>query len=119
MQSLYEQIQVYLNMEEEIPFKEFNSYYQKVIKELGDSHEQFDEETLWKALFIVENVMSNAEGRAKETKGTEAKKYTKMAQRLQLWAKNFATRLGQAGYTEEDINERFNTMFEEGAPANS
>lgn len=117
MQALYDQIQVYLNMDEEIPFKEFNDFYRRVLDELGNNHASFDEEMVWKNLFVVENVMSNAEGRAKETKGAESKKYAKMAQRLQLWAKNLAGRLGEAGYTEEDISERFNSMLEEGTPA--
>ncbi|GAE36639.1 hypothetical protein [Halalkalibacter akibai] len=117
MQALYDQIQVYLNMEEEISFKEFSEYYRKVLAELGEVQESLDEEGVWKALFIVENVMSNAEGRAKEGRGSESKKYAKMADRLQLWAKNLAARLGQAGYTEEDISERFNKMLEEGTPA--
>ncbi|GAE24630.1 hypothetical protein JCM9140_573 [Halalkalibacter wakoensis JCM 9140] len=116
MQALYDQIQVYLNMEEEISFKEFSEYYRKVVAELGDVHETLDEEMVWKSLFIVENVMNNAEGRASQAKGSESKKYAKMAQRLQLWAKNLAARLGEAGYTEEDISERFNQMLEEGAP---
>jgi hypothetical protein len=117
MQALYDQIQVYLNMDEEISFKEFSEFYRQVTTELGDVHETLDEEGVWKSLFIVENIMSNAEGRANSTKGSEAKKYAKMAQRLQLWAKNLATRLGQAGYTEEDISERFNKMLEEGSLA--
>ncbi len=116
MQALYDQIQVYLNMDEEISFKEFSDFYKQVLDELGSNHESYDEETIWKGLFIVENVMSNAEGRAKEKKGADSKKYAKMAQRLQLWAKNLASRLGEAGYTEEDINERFNKMLEEGVP---
>ncbi|WP_100404732.1 hypothetical protein [Bacillus solitudinis] len=117
MQSLYEQIQVYLNMDEEISFKEFDNFYKKITDELGQTSEGLEEDGVWKALFIVENVMSNAEGRAKSSKGNESKKYAKMAQRLQLWAKNLAARLGEAGYTEDDINERFNVMFEEGTPA--
>ncbi|GAF63830.1 hypothetical protein [Alkalihalobacillus trypoxylicola] len=117
MQNLYEQIQVYLNMEEEISFQEFNDYYKKLLDELVESHEQFDEDSVWKSLFIVENVMSNAEGRSKEKKGSEAKKYAKIASRLQLWAQNLSVRLVKAGYTEDDINERFNQMLEEGTPA--
>ncbi|WP_332632295.1 hypothetical protein [Halalkalibacter flavus] len=119
MQALYDQIQVYLNMDEEISFKEFSGFYRKVLAELGEVHETLDEEMVWKSLFIVENVMSNAEGRAKQGKGSESKKYAKMAQRLELWAKNLAARLGEAGYTEEDISERFNKMLEEGTPAES
>lgn len=117
MKSLYEQIQVYLNMDEEISFKEFSDFYKRVLDELGENHESFDIEQVWKNLFVVENVMSNAESRSKETKGSEAKKYAKMAQRLELWAKNLAVRLGEAGFTEEDINTRFNEMLEEGTPA--
>ncbi|NEU29566.1 hypothetical protein GN156_02040 [bacterium LRH843] len=117
MQSLYDQIQVYLNMDEEISFKEFSEFYRRILDELGSNHESFDIEMVWKNLFVVENVMSNAESRSKETKGSESKKYDKMAERLQLWAKNLAGRLGEAGFTEDDINERFNEMFEEEAPA--
>ncbi|TSB45367.1 hypothetical protein [Alkalicoccobacillus porphyridii] len=119
MQELYDQIQVYLNMEDEIPFKEFQSFYKKVIDFLAENAEDLDEESLWKALFVVENVISNAEGRANDTRGGEAKKYAKMASRLQLWAKNFGARLGRAGYTEDDINDRFNVMFAEGEKQHS
>nr|WP_302473738.1 hypothetical protein [Shouchella clausii] len=117
VQAQYERIQQYLNMDEEISFKEFQDFYKEVINELSKIHQGMDEATLWKALFVVENIISNADGRAKETKGTEAKKYSKMSQRLQLYAKNFGVRLGEAGYTEEDINERFQQMFAEGEEA--
>ncbi|MDO7267436.1 hypothetical protein [Shouchella clausii] len=117
MQAQYERIQQYLNMDEEISFKEFQNFYKEVINELSKAHQGMDEATLWKALFVVENIISNADGRAKETKGAEVKKYSKMSQRLQLYAKNFGVRLGEAGYTEEDINERFQQMFAEGEEA--
>lgn len=116
MLSLYDQIQVYLNMDEEISFKEFNDYYRRVLDELAEKHESFTEEDVWKHLYVVENVLSNAESRAREKKGSEAKKYAKMAKRLQLWAQNLALRLGEAGYTDEDINARFAEMLEEGPP---
>ncbi|WP_059104915.1 hypothetical protein [Shouchella shacheensis] len=118
MQAQYDKIQTYLNMDEEISFKEFQAFYKEVIDELSTIHQGMDEPELWKALFVVENLISNAEGRQKETKGAEAKKYAKMAQRLQLYAKNFGVRLGEAGYTEEDINERFQQMFAEGEQTN-
>ncbi|SDC05539.1 hypothetical protein [Shouchella lonarensis] len=114
MQAQYNKIQQFLNMEEEISFKDFQAFYKEVVDELSTIHQGMDEETLWKALFVVENIISNADGRAEETKGAESKKYSKMSQRLQLYAKNFGIRLGEAGYTEEDINERFKQMFAEG-----
>ncbi|ADH99752.1 hypothetical protein [Salisediminibacterium selenitireducens] len=114
MQELYKEIHTYLNMEEEIPFKEFDDFYKRVIKYFNDSATDFEEEDIWKALFISENIMSNAEGRAKETKGAkQKKKYQKMAQRLTLWAQNFATRLAEKGYNQDQMNERFEKMFED------
>jgi hypothetical protein len=113
VEEMYKQIHIYLKMEEEIPFEEFETYYKKVINYFNDEAEQFNEETLWKALFISENVMSNAEGRSNEEKGAKAKKYAKMSQRLKLWAQNFAARLGELGYNEEQLNERFEKMFED------
>lgn len=113
MNELYEQIHIYLKMEEEIPFDDFEKYYKKVINYFNDQADQFEEETLWKALFISENVMSNAEGRANEEKGPKAKKYVKMSQRLKLWAQNFAGRLGRLGYNEDQMNDRFEKMFED------
>ncbi len=114
MQELYQQLQIYFNMDEEISYKEFSDFYKKVVDQLGERHETFEEEDVWKALFIVESIMSNADSRSKETKGTESKKYKKMAERSQLWSKNFSARLHKLGYADEQINERFEQMFEEG-----
>lgn len=113
MQELYKQIQVYLNMDEEISYEEFDGFYKKVVKFFTDKSEGFSEEDIWKGLFIVENIMSNADSRAKEEKGTKVKKYKKMSERSSLWAQNFAGRLYGLGYTEEQLNERFEKMFEE------
>lgn len=113
MEALYNQIQVYLNMDEEISFEEFSNYYQKVIDGLTEQNENFSEEEVWKALFITENLMSNADARAKEIKGPQVKKYKKMSQRMQLWAKNLVARLYKLGYTDDQINERFEAMLQE------
>ncbi|PYZ98552.1 hypothetical protein CR205_08190 [Alteribacter lacisalsi] len=114
MQELYKEIHTYLNMEEEIPFDQFDQYYKKVIDHFNDEADKFEEEDVWRGLFISENVMSNAQGRAKEEKGSKrAKKYKKMSQRLKLWAQNFAGRLRQMGYTDEQMNAKFESMFED------
>lgn len=114
MEELYNQIQGYLNMDEEIPFEEFDQFYKKVLDVLNERNEQFTEEDVWKALFIVENLMSNADARSKETKGALVKKYKKMAKRNELWAKNFVVRLHKFGYNDDQINARFEKMFEDG-----
>ncbi|WP_322788162.1 hypothetical protein [Anaerobacillus alkalidiazotrophicus] len=113
MQELYEKIHLYLNMNEEISFDEFDEFYKKVIKYYSENVESFTEEDIWKGLFIVENVMSNAESRSKEVKGAKQKKYKKIAERSSLWAQNFAGKLYSKGYTEEQLNERFERMFDD------
>ncbi|MBB5173038.1 hypothetical protein [Texcoconibacillus texcoconensis] len=115
MQELFQQIQTYLNMDEEIDFKEFDQYYKRVLATFNESGEQFSEQEVWYGLFISENLLSNADDRRKESKGSQAKKYKKINERMSLWAKNFASRLVALGYTEEQMNERFEAMFEEKA----
>ncbi|ADU30004.1 hypothetical protein [Evansella cellulosilytica] len=112
MEELYKEIHVYLNMEEEITFESFDRYYKKVIEYFNDHADEFQEEQLWRALFIAENVMSNANARAKENKkSSKSKKYRKIGERLTLWAQNFAARLAELGYNEQQMNERFESMF--------
>nr|WP_091580698.1 hypothetical protein [Alteribacillus bidgolensis] len=115
MDKLYDQVQKYLNMDEEIAFKEFQQFYQDVISQLDSEAESFQEDKIWKGLFVVESIMSNAENRAKTTKSaSETKKYKKMAKRTKLYAQNFTRRLHQFGYTQEHIGEKFEQMLEEG-----
>jgi hypothetical protein len=113
MEALYRQIQEYLNMNEEIPYDEFSTFYQKVIDKLNEGNEQLDEDGVWKSLFLVENIMSNSDARAKDSKGAQVKKYKKMSQRSQLWAKNLVGRLYKLGYDDDQINERFEGMLAE------
>jgi len=118
VEALYNKIQEYLNMDEEISFEEFDSFYKQVVSELSEKHEGLDEDGLWKALYVVENIMSNADSRANSLKGSISKKYRKMAERTQLWSKNFMARLHELGYSDEQINERFDQMYDE-IPAGS
>lgn len=113
MDQLYKQIHEYLKMDEEISFEEFDNYYKSVIDYLNDNGDKLDESAIWKALFISENVMSNADARAKNAKGSLSKKYKKIAQRLSLWAQNLTARLAEMGYSKEQLDERFEKMFEE------
>ncbi|MBU9724087.1 MULTISPECIES: hypothetical protein [Bacillaceae] len=113
MDELYKQLHIYLNMNEEISLPEFDSYYKKVIDYFNEEADNFDEEKLWKALFISENVMSNADARSKESKKSDAKKFKKIAQRLSLWAQNFTARLAELGYSQDEMNERFEKMFDD------
>ncbi|OIJ16003.1 hypothetical protein BKP35_03195 [Anaerobacillus arseniciselenatis] len=113
MQDFYVKIHEYLNMDEEISFEEFDQYYKKVTKYFSEQTDDLEEDDIWKGLFIIENLMSNADNRAKEVKGSKQKKYKKMSDRSSLWAQNFAGRLYSKGYTEDQLNERFEQMFQD------
>ncbi|MDA3131160.1 hypothetical protein ACFPTR_10285 [Aliibacillus thermotolerans] len=116
MNALYDQIQVYLNMDEEISFEEFQDYYKKVMKKLEENANQLSEDGVWKALFVTETLMSNAEHREHTAKKkAEAKKFHKMKHRTQLYAEHFTKRLNELGYNEEDIGRVFEEMLEEGS----
>ncbi|PSL51111.1 hypothetical protein B0H94_10120 [Salsuginibacillus halophilus] len=114
MEEFYQRVQVYLNMEEEIDFDEFEAFYKEVMKELDANGLELEEEDLWKALFIVESLTSNAKSRIKEDKKKQKrKKYKKMHERTKVWAQNFTLRLHRAGYNEDQINQRFEAMLAE------
>lgn len=113
IQTHYEKIQEYLNMDEEISYDEFRDYYQNVIDELDANASGYEEEQVWKALFITESIMSNAEDREKRTKKKqESKKFGKMQERSRVYSQHFTKRLKEAGYSEEDINGQFEKMLE-------
>lgn len=116
MEALYEQIQVYLNMDEEISFEEFHRYYKQVMKKLDEKADTFQEDDVWKALFITETLMSNAEHRKQTArKKAEAKKFHKMKHRSQLYAEYFTRRLSELGYTKDEIERTFEKMLAEGS----
>ncbi|RSL34583.1 hypothetical protein D7Z54_05435 [Salibacterium salarium] len=115
MDKYYDKIQEYLNMDTEIDFEEFRDYYQDVLSCLENQNQELDEDEIWKSLFVVESIMSNAENRAQTTKKVaERKKYKKMAERTKLYAQHFTKKLNQMGYNQDQIEERFEKMLEEG-----
>ncbi|SDI30929.1 hypothetical protein [Natribacillus halophilus] len=114
MDELYREVQVLLNMEGEIDFKDFQDYYKRVMDYLQEHGQDLEEEQIWKGLLVVESLSSNSQSRYREhRKGKEAKKYKRMRQRAKLWAQNFTKRLQSMGYSDEQINERFHAMLEE------
>lgn len=111
MQELFEKMKEYLNMDTEISFTEFDDYYKKVVEFLNDSWTGLNEDDTMHMLFILDNLKSNAEDRAKR-KEKEAKKYAKMAQRTEIWANALIKRLREAGLNDEDISKRYEAIYE-------
>ncbi|WP_421616965.1 hypothetical protein ACAF76_017515 [Brevibacillus sp. TJ4] len=111
MQELFEKMKEYLNMDTEISFTEFDDYYKKVVEFLNDSWTGLNEDDTMHMLFILDNLKSNAEDRAKR-KEKEAKKYAKMAQRTEIWANALIKRLREAGLNDEEISKRYEAIYE-------
>ncbi|SFP24210.1 hypothetical protein [Salibacterium halotolerans] len=115
MNELYLKIQEYLNMDTEIEFEEFRDFYEKVMHYLNHEQQEPDETEIWESVFVVESIMSNAQNRAKTAeKNAERKKYKKMSERMNLYAGHFTKKLNQLGYTQDDIEQRFDAMLDEG-----
>lgn len=98
-------------MDTEISFDEFDGYYKKVVAFLNDNWQELNEEDTMHMLFILDNLKSNGEDRAKR-KEKEAKKYAKMAQRTEIWANALIKRLRDAGLTDEEIGKRYEAIYE-------
>ena len=111
MQELFDKMKEYLNMDTEISFAEFDGYYKQVVAFLGDSWTGLNEDETMHMLFILDNLKSNAEDRAKR-KEKEAKKYAKMAQRSEIWANALIKRLRDAGLKDEEISKRYEEIYE-------
>jgi hypothetical protein len=111
MQELFEKMKEYLNMDTEISFDEFDGYYKKVVEFLNDSWTGLNEDETMHMLFILDNLKSNAEDRAKR-KEKEMKKYAKMAQRTEIWANALIKRLREAGLNDEEISKRYEAIYE-------
>ncbi|MBR8660019.1 MULTISPECIES: hypothetical protein [Bacillales] len=111
MQELFDKMKEYLNMDTEISFEEFDGYYKKVVAFLNDNWTSLNEDETLHMLFILDNLKSNGEDRAKRRE-KEAKKYAKMAQRSEIWATALIKRLRDAGMSDEEIGKRYEAIYE-------
>ncbi|CAM3279618.1 MULTISPECIES: hypothetical protein [Brevibacillus] len=111
MQELFEKMKEYLNMDTEISFNEFDGYYKKVVAFLNDEWTELNQDDTMHMLFILDNLKSNGEDRAKR-KEKEAKKYAKMAQRTEIWANALIKRLRDEGLNDEEIGKRYEAIYE-------
>lgn len=112
IETLYEKMVEYLNMEDEIPFKEFDQYYRDTLKVLEENYVKYDQEQGLKALFIMDNLKTNSDSRV-QRKFDEAKKYKKISQRTQIWVEALFSHLIKLGMSDKEIQERMEAMYEE------
>ncbi|MBM7589779.1 hypothetical protein [Brevibacillus fulvus] len=111
MQELFDQLKEYLNMDTEISFEEFDAYYKKVLDFLNDKWTTLNEEDSMNMLFILDNLKSNSDDRAKR-RGKETKKYQKISKRTEIWAAAIINRLREFGLNDEEISKRYEAIYE-------
>ncbi|UOF90643.1 hypothetical protein LSG31_22780 [Fodinisporobacter ferrooxydans] len=110
MEQYFEKMKEYLNMETEISFAEFRDYYNAFIEHLKGTYESLDQDQSIQALFVIYNLESNCEYRAKR-KDSEAKKYKKMQASLNIWSAAMRLRLNKQGLSEKEISERLDAVM--------
>ncbi|UWG98776.1 hypothetical protein LPY66_08285 [Dehalobacter sp. DCM] len=105
----------YLQMETEIPFEEFKSYYSGVIELLNKEYNEMDQSTLLKAKYICSIVQANAESRSHRSK-INGKHFKKMASKCGFWSDAIDFRLKKEGLSQDEIDaamSQFNKQSEE------
>jgi len=93
----------YLSMDSELPYDEFDQYFQDYIAYLGLNYEGFDQESTVKARFIVSILNVNSVERAR-SKGPHAKKFKKMGEKSKVWVDALNYRLLKQGMTQDQID---------------
>lgn len=102
MEKFFDKMKEYLNMDTEISYEEFETYYKEVIDFLSKDYQELNQEDTLKGRFILTILMSNSEDRAKRYKNL-AKKYKKIYEKSNLWAEALTLRLIKMGMTKDQI----------------
>lgn len=111
MDELFAKLREYLQMEDEIPFIEFDNYYRAVLAEFMTNFKNYDQETLIKATAVTTVVAANAIDRQKYKDGN-AKKFKKMAEKLSFWAEALAHRLQKEhNLTKHDVDKEIDRLL--------
>lgn len=104
MEALMTKMKEYLGMDTEIPYGEFNEYYQQVMGYLQANYDGMANEDLFQAKYILSIISTNAAGRA-HRKGPESKKYNKISEKTSFWNKAISYRLEKSGLSPKEIEE--------------
>ncbi|AFV01538.1 hypothetical protein UNSWDHB_408 [Dehalobacter sp. UNSWDHB] len=101
----------YLQMETEITFEEFKTYYTGVIEQLNKTYNEMDQAACFQARYICSIVQGNAESRAQRSK-VNGKAFKKMAAKCGFWVDAIDYRLKKEGLTQNQIDAMMSEMNE-------
>lgn len=111
MEELFAKLREYLQMDEDISFAEFDSYYKAVLAEFMANYQSYDKETLLKATAITTVAAANAIDRGK-AKDANSKKFKKMAEKLTFWAEAIVMRLGKEhGLNKNQVDQEVDKLL--------
>ncbi|MGI5891244.1 MAG: hypothetical protein ACOX7H_00720 [Bacillota bacterium] len=116
LQQLFEKMQDYTKMTEELPFPEFSQYYQEVMTCLQKDYQEFDQEDLIKAKGICSIIFINAQARAMK-KDDNRKKFLKIAEKSNFWQDAIKSRLMKEGLSAQEISDKEEALWQDDASA--
>ena len=112
MEQLYEKMLQFTKMTEELPFADFQAYYQEVIDYLQKEYQNLTQEDLLKAKGICNIIAGNAVGRSAR-KDSNSKKFKKMAEKTRFWHDAIQARLLKEGMNQNDIEEKESELWKD------
>lgn len=107
---LYNKMGEYTKMEEELPFPEFQNFYQCLMDYLMKNYQDMSQEDLLKAKGMTMIVAANAQLRASH-KDEYRKKFSKMAEKGKFWEDAIALNLTKSGMTRDEIDAKISEMW--------
>lgn len=113
MEKLFNQMGEFITMETEIPFNEFQTYYDEVVAFLNAEFQTLTQEDLIKMSGITQIVGLNGKNRATR-KDQFAKKYNKISSKCNFWtdAINFKLKK-EFAMDDESIEEAVDALWED------
>ena len=110
MEQLCAKMGEFVKMETELPFPDFQAYYQEVMDYLQKNYQDMTDEQLVQAKGITMIMGSNANMRSLR-KDENRKKFQKMAQKSNFWENAIKLRLTKAGMTEQELDEKVGALW--------
>src|SRR5699024_4957694 len=103
--ALYNKMGEYTKMEEELPFPEFQHFYQSLMDYLMKNYQDMSRDDLLKAKGMTMIVAANAQLRATR-KDEYRKKFSKMAEKGKFWEDAIVLNLTKSGMTKDEIDTK-------------
>ncbi len=109
MEEKLSKLKEYLQMDTEISFEEFKTYYTGIIEQLNAQYAEMDQGTCLKARYVCSIVKANADSRAAKSKAT-SKAFRKMSAKCGFWMEAIDHRLKKEGLPQAAIDQAMDEL---------